>query len=349
MKVHMAHWQKPPRGFTQLGTSLEAPFHALDSVLTPPEQFFVCNAGDSVKVDASQYRLKIKGDAVQNVVTLNLDDLMALPQHSVAACLECAGNQRTLFSKVDGQFTARESLGDDVAWTLGGVGMAEWSGPRLSDVLAVAGVRDTAAWVAPMGLDVMNPECDIEIPMPIDKAMHPDTLVGLHMNGAPLSVDHGAPARLIVPGWIGTYWVKWVGWLTVSAHEIRNYRTDEYYVIDGQTVTQQNIKSSLTLPFPARLHRGQNRVYGFARSSGQEIDRVEWSVDDGAWQDAALVSGNSKWGWVRFTFDWDAAQGQHHVRTRAWDVSGQCQPEKAYMNPGTMLYNAVIPHPVEIL
>ncbi len=344
----MTFWQKDSSGFQALGTSLEAPFDALDTRLTPQDQFFVCNAGHSVVVDPQQYRLKIKGDAVERVVTLNLEDLRALPQHTVPAFLECAGNQRTLFARLDGKSIERDSQGDDVPWTLGGVGMAEWSGPRLSDVLALAGVTSDAAWVAPMGLDVLNPECDIEIPMPLDKAMHPDTLVGLTMNGEDLPVDHGAPARMVVPGWIGTYWVKWVGWLSVSARPIRNYRTDEYYVIDGTTVTQQNLKSSLTLPFPAKLPPGPHRLSGFARSPGLEIARVEWSVNEGGWQDAELITPQTKWGWVRFAFDWTATDGRHEIRTRAWDMSGQCQPDTAYMNPGTMLYNAVIRHPVVV-
>ncbi len=119
----------------------------------------------------------------------------------------------------------------------------------------------------------------IEIPMPFSKATDPDTLIGLQMNGAPLPVDHGAPARMIVTGGIGTGRVKWVGWLTVSSGETRYFRNDESYVIDGQTVTQQNIKSKLWLPVPAQLSLGPQVITGFARGAGDEIARVEWSVN----------------------------------------------------------------------
>ncbi|MFC3616778.1 molybdopterin-dependent oxidoreductase [Lutimaribacter marinistellae] len=346
--IRMAHWQKSPGNFTPLGTSLEAEFHRLESVLTPAEQFFVCNAGDSVVVDPASYRLKIKGDAVERVVTLGLDDLKALPQHTITAVVECAGNQRTLFEKVDGISISRDSQGDDVKWTLGGVGMAEWTGPRLADVLALAGVQPKAKWVAPMGLDVLNPECDIEIPLPVEKALAPETILGLKMNGAPLPIDHGAPVRMVVPGWVGTYWVKWVGWLTVSSREIRNYRTDEYYVMDGKTVTEQNIKSSLCLPFPAALSADQHQITGFARSSGQPIERVEWKVDDEPWSKAELLSEPLQWGWVRFGFSWKGEVGAHTIRTRAWDKLGRTQPEKAKMNPGSLLYNGIIPHPITV-
>ncbi|MEM7671679.1 MAG: hypothetical protein AAF317_21595, partial [Pseudomonadota bacterium] len=141
---------------------------------------------------------------------------------------------------------------------------------------------------------------------------------------------------------------KWVGWLTVSATEIRNYRTDEYYMIDGQTVTRQNIKSALCLPWPATLSAGPQRIFGFARSPGSPVVKVEWSADDGDWAEAELLSPREPWGWVRFALDWNAAPGDHVIRTRATDQDGQMQPQSVPFNPGSMMYNAIIPHPLQV-
>ena len=342
-------WAKSPGALHRRGaTSLETPLESLDGYLTPADRFFVCNVARTQRVDPAAWRLELAGDALATPATLTLDDLAALPRHTVRCYLECAGNQRRLFDLVQGQRVEREGGGEDVPWLLGGVGMAEWSGPRLADVLAPGGLRDVVRWVAPLGLDIDNPECPIEIPMPAEKALHPDTILALTMNGAPLPPDHGFPARAIVPGWIGTYSVKWVGRITASSREIRNYRTDEYYVIDGATVTRQNVKSSLALPFPARMGPGLKHVHGYARSPDRPIARVEWSEDGGRWREADIVSPNEPYGWVRFAFAWKATPGEHRLRTRATDEAGETQPETCPLNESTLLYNAIIPHPVTV-
>ena len=184
---HGAIWAKSPDALHRRGaTSLETPLDALDSYLTPADRFFVCNVTQTQIVDPGTYRLELTGDALATPVTLTLDDLAALPRHTVRAYLECAGNQRTLFATLQDQHVERTEGGEDVPWVLGGVSMAEWSGPRLRDVLALGGLRDVARWVAPLGLDVDNPECPIEIPMPVEKALHGDTILALTMNGAPM-------------------------------------------------------------------------------------------------------------------------------------------------------------------
>jgi len=342
-------WAKSPDRLHRRGaTSLETPLESLDGYLTPADRFFVCNVTESQRVDPGTYRLELAGDAFATPVVLTLDDLAALPRHTLRAYLECAGNQRALFGTLQGQHVQRAEGGEDVPWVLGGVGMAEWSGPRLRDVLALGGLRDIARWIAPLGLDVDNPECPIEIPMPVEKALHEDTILALTMNGAPLPPDHGFPVRAIVPGWIGTYSVKWVGRITASSREIRNYRTDEYYVIDGATVTRQNVKSSLALPFPATMGPGFKRIHGYARSPDRPIRMVEWSADGRTWHEADIVSPNEPYGWVRFVFAWQAEPGDHRLMTRATDEGGETQPVTCAFNPGTLLFNAIIPHPVTV-
>jgi DMSO/TMAO reductase YedYZ molybdopterin-dependent catalytic subunit len=349
------NWHKDASRFTVLNTSLEAPIHEMADYLTPVETFFVCNAGATVRVSAEDWRLRIFGDAVEREVELRFADVSALPRKTVRAYIECAGNQRTLFDKVMGVSLERESVGEDTKWTLGGFGMGEWRGPVLAHVLRRAGVKASAAWVAPCGLDVDNPEGPIVVPMPASKALHEDTLLALEMNGAPLPPDHGFPARVLVPGWVGTYSVKWVAAIDVSAQRIPAYRTDEYYVMRNPagvpiaTLTRQNIKSALALPWPATLRAGRNRIHGFARAPEELVARVEWSDDGGReWREAEIVSPNEKYGLVRFAFDWEAAPGAHQLRTRAWDAAGNTQPDAIPFNPGGFLYNAVIPHPVTV-
>ena len=147
---------KEEAGFRRLGTSLEPDGMDLGTTATPLERFFVCNAGPAPRIDASRWNLRIDGDGVGAPVDVGLADLGRLPQHHVPAWIECAGNGRRLYTLVDG--FPEDSIDSHTPWLLGGMAMATWSGPRLADVLALAGVVDAAEWVAPVGLDVDNSE-----------------------------------------------------------------------------------------------------------------------------------------------------------------------------------------------
>ena len=351
----MAGWVKDISGFNRLGDSLESPFEELREYVTPVSQFFVCNAGDTQQIDERSWQLRLFGDAAEKECFIDYRQLKAMPQQNVRCYIECAGNHRTLFEKVQGQSIERQSEGDDVKWTLGGVGMAEWRGPRLVDVLTKAKMANDTAWIGPMGLDVENSEGPILVPLPAVKAFHEDTIIALEMNGAPLPADHGFPARLIVPGWIGTYSVKWLKSIQISRNYIPAYRIDEYYVMttaNGEklyTVTRQNIKSSLALPWPAQLMPGKQPIFGYARAPEALIAKVEWSCDGGNnWQEAVFLSPNERYGWVRFAFDWYAQPGEHKLMTKATDENGETQPMTMPFNTGSLLYNAIIPHPVTV-
>ena len=144
---------------------------------------------------------------VSRSMEITLADLKKLPQYTVPATLECTGNGRGFYTpKVPG-----------IQWKRGAVGNAEWQGPRLSDVLKLYGMNDAAAHIELDGADSgVAKTPDFVRSMPVKKAMHPATLLALKMNGDSPQM-HGFPVRLIVPGWDGTSWVKWVTRLTPQA------------------------------------------------------------------------------------------------------------------------------------
>ena len=182
------------------------------------------------------------------------------------------------------------------------------------------------------------------------------------MNGDPLPADHGYPARLIVPGWVGTYSIKWLGRIVVSSEHMWVVRNTERYVLMGDdwpaedfapargaAITRHPIKSSLALPWPANLEPGSQQIRGFARGAEEPIVRVTWSADGGkTWQDAELLSPCDRYVWVAFAFTWDAATGERALMTRAFDASGESQPMTQPFNHGGYVFSMVHPHPVVV-
>ncbi len=340
-------------GFVGRGTSLEPARADLGIDRTPVDHFFVCKVGDPVAPDPDGWRLRIDGDAVAASVELTRGELGELPQQQVEAWLECAGNGRGLFGLVGSKPLAPDA--NRTPWMLGAMGMATWEGPTLESVLSLAGIETAAAWVSPEGLDWPNEEGEtVRMCLPLDKALDADTIVALSMNGDPLEPMHGFPARLLVPGWIGAYSVKWLDRIEVSETWVSSYRADTYYrhrTPEGDDlgpVTVQTVKSSLALSWPARLEAGEVEIGGYARVGEAVIERVEWSVDGGAWEEAELVGPNDRWSWSPFRFTWMAEPGQHRIRTRATDSDGKTQPDEMPFHPNGLLWNAVIPHPVEV-
>lgn len=341
-------------GFVERGTSLEPERADLGEERTPLDDFFVCKVGDPVSPDADGWALRLDGDAVNRSVHLTLPELQALPQHRVDAWLECAGNGRGLFGVLGSQPLAREA--NRTPWMLGAMGMATWEGPSLRTVLELAGLDAAAAWVSPAGLDHPNPEGEpVRMCLPIDKAFHPDTIVALSMNDEPLDLMHGFPARLLVPGWIGAYSVKWLDRIEVSSTWVPSWRADMYYRhrtpegVDLGPVTSHPVKSSLALPWPAQVAPGRHELRGYARVGDGRVGQVEWRVDHGEWREAELLPPAREWAWQPFTFQWEATAGVHTVSTRATTDRGATQPDEMPFHPNGLLWNAVIPHPVLVV
>ena len=245
-------------------------------------------------------------------------------------------------------------------WGAGAVSNGEWTGVSLRDVLAMSGITADAMSVLMIGLDAKSPEGGFRRVLPVEKAMHPDTLLAFALNGEPLPKDHGYPVRALVPGWVGSSSIKWLSRIVVSSERLwtRNNTTSYVLIGDayppegealGKVTTTQVIKSALALPWPAELSPGRRRVRGYAQSPTGPIMRVEWSVDSGqTWSDSTVLEPQVQYSWARFEFMWDAEPGEHVVMTRATDVAGNTQPDDVPFNERGYLFNQPIPHPVRV-
>jgi sulfane dehydrogenase subunit SoxC len=315
--------------------------------ITPRDLHFVRSQNQAPTIDPEQYRLRVEGDAVGRPVELSLADLKALPSRSQVNWLECAGNSRVQYERVLGKAVDPAQL----PWGQGAVSNAEWTGVSLSHVLDLADIKADALDVMPEGLD----EQKVARPMPMEIARRPQTLLAYAMNGDPLPPDNGFPVRAIVPGWIGTNSIKWVGRIVVSSQPIKvKWNTASYAMHgpdypDDPALTFQPPKSVVALPWEAKLAAGQQTVRGFAWSPYARVARVEYSFDGGGtWTEATLLEPNQPMAWVRWEFGWDAKPGSYEIQTRVTDEMGNTQPDEVKWNSLGYLYCAVVAHPVTV-
>jgi DMSO/TMAO reductase YedYZ molybdopterin-dependent catalytic subunit len=297
-------------------------WESLDSWITPNDQFFVIKHYDEPTIDLSSWALQISGD-VANPLTLSLDGLKARDRAEVTFTLECSGNTGLPFFD-------------------GGIGNAVWAGTPLAPILEEAGISDSAREIVSWGADSgEQTRGDSKITeyfarsLSIEDAMNPANIIAYEMNGEPLPPLHGAPARLILPGWYGVNNVKWLTRIEAIDRRFQGFFMALDYVSIYQeaqgdemvwtftTVGRDRLKSA-----PARVldRDGDYLVQGAAW--GSEIAKVEVSVDSGGWQPAELTTdGSDPLTWTFWTFDLGSlAPGEHTVASRAIAVSGAQQP-----------------------
>jgi sulfane dehydrogenase subunit SoxC len=345
----------PPELFRTLGTNREMLWEAMagQGYLTPSDRFFVRNHTCTPRIDARAWRLRIEGSGVERPVNIGYNEIVNAPGSDkaiVVKAVECAGNGRSFFG------TQQGTPASGSQWRLGAVGVAAWTGVRLSAVLRRARVKPTAVDVMPEGLD--DPVTDqghVRRPLPVAKALHPDTLLVYEMNGRPLPPDHGFPVRLLVPGWVGISSIKWVGRIEVSDQPLFSpWNTTSYRLFgdaypDSPLVTEQVVKSALELPFPATLAAGEQVLTGRSWSGTGSISAVDVSVDGGVtWAPATLNPINLAQAWVRWSFPWSPTPGQYVVKVRARDSNGRTQPATVPFNTQGYLFWAVVDHPVTV-
>jgi DMSO/TMAO reductase YedYZ molybdopterin-dependent catalytic subunit len=297
-------------------------WEALDSWLTPNDQFFTVAHYNKPVIDAATWRLQV-GGLVEQPLVLSLDDLKARPRQEVTFTLECSGNH-------------------GFPWFTGGIGNATWAGTPLAPVLEEAGVLDQGIEVVFFGSDMGTEEVrQIKMPqhfarsLAVADAMDPQVLLCYEMNGAPLPQLHGFPVRLLVPGWYGIANVKWLQRIEVlptryqNRFMARDYVTIREQQVDGQTVwSETSVGRALLKSAPAKVTRadGQYRIVGAAW--GAPIARVEVQIDGGPWQPATIDEGeDEEFAWKLWSLEWGSpAAGEHTITSRAIDTEGQIQP-----------------------
>ena len=204
----------PPEWFIPLGTNAEMRWEAAAPLgyTIPASRFFVRNHSSTPVIDPATWRLTVFGSGLREPAghVFSLRSLRKLEAETVTAFIECAGNGRRFFASQQGTPVSGSQ------WGLGAIGVARWRGVPLRTVLERAGITRRAVDVLPEGLDAEVPgRGHVRRPLPVEKALD-DVLLAYEMNGEPLPPDHGAPVRLVVPGWIGVASIKWLGRIEVS-------------------------------------------------------------------------------------------------------------------------------------
>ncbi|MGW5172091.1 sulfite oxidase [Streptomyces nodosus] len=316
----------------------ESPPGALARRITPLDSFYGRNHAPIPRIDPESWRLRVDG-LVDHPLELSSDELRRrFPERSVVATLQCAGNRRADLIEV-------RDIPGQVSWGPGAVSTARWTGASLADVLAEAGVRPDAAHIAFTGADV-SPQAQPPQPfggsIPVAKATSGEVLLAWAMNDQELPVAHGAPLRVIVPGWIGARSVKWLRRITARAEPSDNYFQTEYSILpaeadplragpgDGITLGPIALHCAILRPAKnARLPSGPTEITGFALAGDDRtVARVEVSTDHGlTWTHADLDPPDNPWTWQHWRTTLTLPPGETELVARAWDSTATVQPE----------------------
>ena len=331
----------------------------LGSPITPTESFYIrSHFSDVPELDPDTWRLQIEG-LVRNPRNLSLDDLRRMPSKELVITLECAGNSRSYVNPP----------AEGLAFRHGAVGTARWKGVPLDAVLEKAGVLDSANEVLFEGADVGEEEEEgtkFDLPysrsLPLERAIHQDTLLAYEMNGAALTPSHGYPVRLVVPGWFGMTSVKWLLKATVIDQPFEGFfQSRRYVMIDEgpeeslrrEPVTTLKVKSLITHPRHGEvIGQGTYTIRGLAWTGDGVISKVEVSTDGGnIWREARQSGPAEPNRWLQWELDWSAAQPGHYIlMARAADSEGNLQPAsiswnfRGYANNSIHTIATEVPH-----
>jgi DMSO/TMAO reductase YedYZ molybdopterin-dependent catalytic subunit len=294
-------------------------FSSLRTLLTPNDKFFIRNHFAVPQLSLSGWKLRVTGQ-VRSALELSYAEILSRPNLEYTATLECAGN----------------GVGS------GGVSAATWIGVSLGGLLNEASLGSGVKYIRLVGAD-RGVEGSSSAPLsfmrsiPVEKAMHPDTLLAFQMNGAALPAEHGYPVRAIIPGWYGMDSVKWLVRVEALEREDESfYMTERYMAIRLQTlgseqvpVTGMRVKSQIAQPRQGEiLMPGLHMIRGAAWAGENRVAKVEVSTNGGKdWNLVDLEKDCRPYVWVLWNYPWDVrVPGTYTIVVRASDDQGNVQP-----------------------
>ncbi len=329
----------------------ETPIEHFRTAITPNDAFFVrYHLSFIPEVDIKTWKISVGGDGLNTPAEITMEALKALPATEIVAVNQCSGNRRGLFNPhVPG-----------VEWGYGAMGCARWKGARLKDVLDKAGLKKEAIEIVFNGADgpAVDKTPDFVKSIPVWKAMEESTLIAYEMNGAPLPHFNGFPARLIVPGWTGTYWMKHLVSINAATKPEGNFWMNPAYRVPlgkfpmvarftsqetaaNTPITEMMVNSLITSHADGAHVRAGTAVGGIAWDGGYGIRTVDVSTNGGkTWAEAKLGEDLGRYAFRTWSFPL-AGRGQVTVMARASNAIGQTQTETLIANPAGYHHNVI--------
>ncbi|PLT33422.1 sulfite oxidase [Bacillus sp. V5-8f] len=321
----------------------ESPVHFINATTYPHDYFYRRNHFPYPELISTS--LTIAG-LVEKPTSISLEQIRSLPSNRLKVVLECAGDKRNLFEpKVYGE-----------QWEKGAISQGYWRGVPLGVLLEYTGLITGAKEVVfeahdygkRKGLDQIIP---FARSLPLEKALHTDTLVAYEYNDKPIPFKHGFPFRLIVPQWYAMASVKWVKSITVIDKQFTGpFQAIDYVYYPKKEedtgkfpVTSLNVNSTIQQPLNMEiLNTGKHLIRGIALTGQGRIRKVEISFNRGKTWTPAIVESGEQYAWVRWKYLWEVQEkGEYTISSRATDTSGRTQPVTSYWNRKGYGYNAV--------
>ncbi len=298
------------------------PIHELDGIITPNGLCFERHHGGIAEIDPAQHRLMING-LVEKPLVFTMDDIKRFPRENRIYFLECAANSGMEW---------RGAQLNGCQFTHGMIHTVMYTGVPLKHILNEAGIQTNAKWIMVEGADSSG----LNRSIPLEKALK-DCMVAFKMNGEALREEHGYPLRLVVPGWEGNIWIKWLRRIEVGDEPWQTREETSKYtdlLTDGRSrrfTWVMDAKSVVTSPSPQAplKFKGANVISGIAWSGRGAIKRVDVTLEGGRnWRSARIDGPVLPLAPVRFYVDLDWQGEELMIQSRAMDETGYVQPTK---------------------